>query len=82
MDRACLKYGLIDELSPEEGQALPAALDYARKLAAGPSVAVDLARRCVYKALTGTLDEILDYEAAAEGTKAFVEKRKAVFHGR
>jgi len=88
-----LEYGLIDELSAEDGQALPAAMDYARKLAAGPSVAVDLARRCVYKALTGTLDEILDYEAvagtitantadAAEGTKAFVEKRKAVFQGR
>ena len=90
--QACLKYGLIDELSTEEGQALPAAMDYARKLATGPSVAVDLARRCVYKALTGTLDEILDYEAvagtitantadAAEGTNAFVEKRKAVFKG-
>ena len=91
--QACLRYGLIDELSTEEGRALPAALEYAKKLATGPSVAVDLARRCVYKALTGTLDEILDYEAvagtitantadAAEGTKAFVEKRKSVFHGR
>jgi 2-(1,2-epoxy-1,2-dihydrophenyl)acetyl-CoA isomerase len=91
--QACLKYGLIDELSDADGQALPAAMDYARKLAQGPSVAVDLARRCVYKALTGTLDEILDYEAvagtitantadAAEGTKSFVEKRKPVFQGR
>jgi 2-(1,2-epoxy-1,2-dihydrophenyl)acetyl-CoA isomerase len=89
----CLKYGLIDELAAAEGQALPAAMEYAKKLAQGPSVAVDLARRCVYKALTGTLDEILDYEAVAgtitantadahEGTKAFVEKRKAVFQGR
>ena len=68
-------------------------MEYAQKLAQGPSVAVDLARRCVYKALTGTLDEILDYEAvagtitantadAAEGTKSFVEKRKPVFQGR
>lgn len=84
--------GLIDELV-EDGKALPAALDYARKLAAGPSVAIDIARRCVHKALTSTLEEMLDYEAvaatmsahtedAAEGTKAFVEKRKPVFKGR
>ena len=65
-------------------------MDYARKLAAGSSVAIDLARRCVFKTLTSSLDEILDYEAvagtmsthtqdAAEGTKAFIEKRKPVF---
>ena len=85
------KEGLIDELV-DEGQALPAALQYAKKLAAGPSVAVDLARRCIYKALTSTLDEMLDYEAVAstmsaatvdarEGTSAFIEKRKPVFKG-
>lgn len=88
----CLKYGLVDELT-EDGKAYDAAMDYAKKLAQGPSVAVDLARRCVYKAANGaTLEEILDYEAvagtitantadAAEGTKSFVEKRKPVFKG-
>jgi 2-(1,2-epoxy-1,2-dihydrophenyl)acetyl-CoA isomerase len=85
------KAGLIDELV-EEGEALPAAMRYAKKLATGPSVAVDLARRCIYKALTSSLDEILDYEAVAgtmsahtldarEGTRAFVEKRKPTFKG-
>jgi 2-(1,2-epoxy-1,2-dihydrophenyl)acetyl-CoA isomerase len=90
----CLKHGLVDELAAEDGQALPAALAYAKRLAEGPSVAVDLARRCVYKAANGaTLEEILDYEAvagtitantadAAEGTRSFVEKRKPVFTGR
>jgi 2-(1,2-epoxy-1,2-dihydrophenyl)acetyl-CoA isomerase len=83
--------GLIDELL-DEGEALPAAMQYAKQLAAGPSVAVDLARRCVHKALRATLDEMLDYEAVAgtmsahtadarEGTAAFVEKRKPKFTG-
>jgi 2-(1,2-epoxy-1,2-dihydrophenyl)acetyl-CoA isomerase len=86
------RVGLIDELV-EPGQALPAALAYAKQLAAGPSVAIDLARRCIHKSLTATLEEILDYEAVAgtlssatqdarEGTRAFVEKRKPNFIGR
>ncbi len=85
------KQGLIDELV-DEGEALAAAMDYAKKLAQGPSVAVDLARRFVHKALTSTLDEMLDYEGVAavmsahtrdakEGTAAFVEKRKPKFEG-
>jgi 2-(1,2-epoxy-1,2-dihydrophenyl)acetyl-CoA isomerase len=85
------KEGLIDELV-EEGQDLPAALEYAKKLAKGPSVAIDLARRFVYKGLSSNLNEMLDYEAVAavmsshtrdakEGTNAFLEKRKAEFKG-
>lgn len=88
----CHREGLIDELV-DEGRDVEAALEYARCLARGPSVAVDLARRFVHKALTSTLDEMLDYEAVAavlsahtedarEGTKAFVEKRKPEFKGR
>jgi 2-(1,2-epoxy-1,2-dihydrophenyl)acetyl-CoA isomerase len=84
--------GLIDDLV-EEGQDLPAALEYARRLARGPSVAVDLARRFIYKSLTSTLEEMIDYEAVAatlsahtedarEGTQAFVQKRKPQFKGR
>ena len=83
---AALKIGLIDELV-DEGQALPAAMAYAKELATGASVAIDLARRYVYKSLTSTLDEMLDYEAVAstmtaatldakEGTTAFLEKRQ------
>jgi 2-(1,2-epoxy-1,2-dihydrophenyl)acetyl-CoA isomerase len=86
------KEGLIDELV-DAGQALPAAMEYATKLAQGPSVAIDLARRFIHKSLTSTLDEILDYEAVAatmsaatydarEGTKSFLEKRKPEFKGR
>ena len=83
--------GLIDELV-EEGEALNAAMAYAKELATGPSVAVDLARRFVHKSLTSTLNEMLDYEAIAsvisahtddakEGTSSFIEKRAAVFKG-
>jgi 2-(1,2-epoxy-1,2-dihydrophenyl)acetyl-CoA isomerase len=85
------KEGLIDELV-DDGQAFPAAMEYAKKLAQGPSVAVDLARRYIHKALVSTLDEMLDYEAVAatmsaathdarEGTQSFIEKRKPKFKG-
>jgi 2-(1,2-epoxy-1,2-dihydrophenyl)acetyl-CoA isomerase len=87
----CFKEGLIDEMAPK-GEALSAAMEYAKTLANGPSVAIDLARRFVHKALTSNLDEMLDYEAVAavlsahtrdaeEGTSAFVEKRKPEFKG-
>jgi 2-(1,2-epoxy-1,2-dihydrophenyl)acetyl-CoA isomerase len=86
------KEGLIDELV-EQGQALSKAMEYAKQLAGGPSVAVDLARRFIRKSLTSNLDEMLDYEAVAstmsahtadarEGTRAFREKRKPKFEGR
>ena len=89
---AAHKVGLIDELVPE-GEALPAALRYAKELARGASVAVDLARRFIHKSLTSNLDEMLDYEAVAstmtaatldarEGTNSFLEKRDPEFEGR
>ena len=87
----CFKEGLIDEMAPKGG-ALAAAMEYAKTLANGPNVAIDLARRFVHKSLTSNLDEMLDYEAVAavlsahtadarEGTSAFVEKRKPEFKG-
>lgn len=89
--QAAKQAGLIDELV-DEGEALPTALRYGKELARGASVAVDLARRYVYKALTSNLDEMLDYEAVAstmtaatldakEGTSAFLEKREPEFKG-
>ena len=60
--------------------------------ARGASVAVDINRRLVYKSLTSTLDEMLDYDAIAatltamtedakEGTTSFMEKRDPQFKG-
>ncbi|MEZ4334404.1 MAG: enoyl-CoA hydratase-related protein [Myxococcota bacterium] len=87
-----LRIGLVDELA-EEGRALEQALAYARRLATGPSVAIDLARRLVWKSVDASLDAMLDYEevlgtvASAtddyrEGTRALVEKRDPRFEGR
>jgi 2-(1,2-epoxy-1,2-dihydrophenyl)acetyl-CoA isomerase len=83
--------GIVDELV-EEGEALNAAVAYAKDIARGASVAVDINRRLVYKSLTSTLEEMLDYDAIAatltamtadakEGTTAFMEKRDAQFRG-
>ena len=88
----CHREGLIDELV-EEGEALDAAIAYAKKLARGPSVAIDLARHFVYKSLTSTADEMYDYEGVAavmsamtedarEGTQSFLDKRKPKYKGR
>ena len=83
--------GLIDELVAE-GQALAAALDYAKLIAQKASAAVDMARRLIHLSDNFTLEEMLDYEGLAgvviastldakEGTLAFLEKRQAVFKG-
>ena len=89
--KAAKEAGLVDDLV-EEGQALSAALEYARQFARGPSVAVDLARRHIYKSLLSTLDEVIEFEAfgaalnartndALEGVKSFLERREAAFKG-
>ena len=56
-------------------------------------LAVDLARRFIYKALVSTADEMYDYEGVAavmsamtedarEGTQSFIEKRRPKYSGR
>ncbi len=88
----CKEMGLLDELV-EEGKAYEEALAYAKLLAGGASVAVDMARRLIHMSAQGaTLEEILDYEGIAgvvvassndarEGTAAFLEKRKPEYKG-
>lgn len=87
----CRQLGLIDELVPE-GKDLEAALAYAREIANKASVSVDMGRRLIYLSQVNSFEEQLSYEGAygvlvagsadaAEGTKAFMEKRKPVFRG-
>jgi len=67
--------------------------EWAKKLAAGPTLAYALTKRAVNKAIFSDLEQLLDYEASlqeiagrsedfAEGIKAFVEKRTPIYKGK
>jgi 2-(1,2-epoxy-1,2-dihydrophenyl)acetyl-CoA isomerase len=85
------RVGLVNTVVPPE-KLHDATLALARKLAESPTKAIGLIKRTLHKAASSDLDDILDYEAYvqqiasetadhAEGTKAFAEKRPAVFKG-
>jgi 2-(1,2-epoxy-1,2-dihydrophenyl)acetyl-CoA isomerase len=68
------------------------AMDWANRLAAGPTIALGLGKRLINRALDGDRATALAEEAMAseinmtstdgqEGLSAFVERRKPVFHG-
>jgi enoyl-CoA hydratase/carnithine racemase len=87
-----LKLGLVSKLVAPE-QLMPAAYDLARKIAAGPPVAVRLAKRALHRNAESDLRSALEFETfaqnvcsetedAREGIRAFVEKRSPVFKGR
>ncbi len=69
------------------------ALDYARRLATGPTKALGLIRKSAWAALESSLDDQLDRERAlqrdagrtddmVEGVTAFLQKREAKFKGK
>jgi len=86
-----LRLGLVSQvLAPEA--LMPAAQDLARRIAAGPPVAIRLAKRAIHRNAESDLQSALEYETfaqnvcretddAREGIRAFVEKRAPVFRG-
>ncbi len=87
-----LRLGIVSAVHPPE-ELLPAAYALARKIADGPPIAIRLAKRSIYHNLDCDLRQALEFETfaqnicfdtedAAEGIKAFVEKRPPVFRGK
>lgn len=87
-----LRLGLVNKLFPAD-KLMEETEAYARKLAAGATVAVGSIKRCVYDGIDMDLHEALAYERqlmaplfetedAAEGFTAFAEKRPPVYKGR
>jgi len=87
-----LRIGLVSRVVPHE-ELMKVTYELAGRLAAGPSVAIELAKRGVYRSLQNDLRAQLDYESYAqnlcrqtedhrEAVMAFVEKREAIFKGK
>src|SRR5215471_18373737 len=87
-----LRLGIVNAVHPPE-ELMPATYELARKIAAGPPIAIRLAKRALYHGLDVDLRSALEFETfaqniasetedAREGIRAFVEKRPAVFKGR
>lgn len=86
-----LEWGMINRLVPDE-QLMPAALDLAKALAAGPTQALGMIRRMAWSAANASFEEAMKTERNnqrlagqtkdhREGVTAFLAKRPAQFTG-
>ena len=86
-----IKIGLANKMV-EDGQLLDEAMKLAKQLAQGPTVAIGLTKKAIYRGMETTLEEALEYEAVVqekagktkdflEGLQAFSEKRKPNYRG-
>ena len=89
---AALRLGLVNAVLPED-ELLPVVVETARRLAAGPRVALGLMKANLALALSTDLEQAMDAEVAhhvtskgtadhAEAALAFVERRPPRFEGR
>jgi 2-(1,2-epoxy-1,2-dihydrophenyl)acetyl-CoA isomerase len=86
------RVGLVNRVVPHE-ELLPRAMEWATRLAAGPTRAYGLMKRGVNRAVGVQLADALEYEAQLqeiagrtedhrEGVAAFLAKRPPVYTGR
>jgi enoyl-CoA hydratase/carnithine racemase len=86
-----LELGIVSQLTEPEA-LMTTTIELAKKIAAGPPIAIRMSKRAMYRNMESSLREALEYETfaqnicagtqdAKEGIAAFVEKREATFKG-
>ena len=84
--------GLVNRVVPHD-ELMHATMELAKRLAQGPSLAIGMGKRAVYRSRIAALQDALEFESYgqaqlrqtgdhAEGVRAFLEKREAKYTGR